>query len=72
MFEKGERHSGHGDQKSASRRASPITTLSDMDFTKSRASRWQAAAQRLHVSALCPARVRLMAESYDPTSNEKH
>jgi SAM-dependent methyltransferase len=43
MGEAGERQSGHGDQKSVSHRATPIPTLTDLGFSRSRASRWQTA-----------------------------
>jgi hypothetical protein len=39
LAKKGERHKGHGDQKSDSRSASPI--LSDLDVNRTQSSRWQ-------------------------------
>ena len=39
MAESGERHNGHGDQKSDSRDASP--KLSDLGINYSQSSRWQ-------------------------------
>jgi phage N-6-adenine-methyltransferase len=39
MAERGERHSGHGDQKSGSQAATPI--LKDIGITKTQSSRWQ-------------------------------
>jgi len=41
MKERGERQSGHGDQKSKSRAATPIAKLSDLGVTKSQSWRWQ-------------------------------
>ena len=42
MAERGERHSGHGDQKSGSQSATPI--LKELGITKSQSSRWQSLA----------------------------
>jgi hypothetical protein len=38
----GTRAKGHGDQKSESRRATPIQTLSDLGITRDQSSKWQA------------------------------
>jgi hypothetical protein len=43
MAETGERHSGHGDQKSALRPVTPIPDLANLGFTRPRAARWQLA-----------------------------
>lgn len=37
----GERHTGHGDQKSESKDATPIVTLSDLGLTRDQSSRYQ-------------------------------
>jgi hypothetical protein len=44
-YRMGERHSGHGDQKSALRRVTPTPELSDLGFTRPRAARWQLAGE---------------------------
>lgn len=43
--ENGQRASGHGDQKSESRAATPILTLDDLGVSKHESSRWQQLAE---------------------------
>jgi hypothetical protein len=41
MKQNGQRHSGHGDQKSESSHATPIQTLEDFGITRDQSSKWQ-------------------------------
>jgi hypothetical protein len=41
MKASGERSNGHGDQKSESRRATPMPKLADLDVTPDQSSQWQ-------------------------------
>jgi hypothetical protein len=45
MKERGERHTGHGDQKSESLTTIPIQTLSDMGVSPDQSSQWQKKAR---------------------------